>query len=139
MNNKKWLNILKFNCYITIFVGFLSVIASSTLTQLPWLMLLDFLIYPLDNNPNSFRGNEFILNAVLGGIMMGWATMMLMLAKHIENLASIRKAFITSIIVWFIFDSSGSFVSGVYGNIVFNCFFLGMLLIPIINIKPIND
>ena len=71
--------------------------------------------------------------------MMGWATMMLMLAKHIENLASIRKAFITSIIVWFIFDSSGSFVSGVYGNIVFNCFFLGMLLIPIINIKPIND
>jgi hypothetical protein len=135
VDHKKYINLLKLSSLITIITGVMSVLASSPVTQKPWLLLLDFLDWPLDGDPSSFTKESFVLNAVLGGVMIGWGVLMYYVSDELQKSPRLLKAMLASLMCWFISDSIGSFVSGVYGNIFLNFIFLAMYLYPLLKLR----
>lgn len=75
-----WLAWLKIACAVTVCVGLIASAASTTVGAAPWLFLFDLLKWPLDGDPVAFAGETFAVNAVLGGVMVGWGTLMYLLA-----------------------------------------------------------
>ena len=135
VDHKKYISLLKASSLITVVTGVISVMASSPLTQKPWLLLLDLLDWPLDGSPSTFANESFILNAVLGGVMIGWGVLMYFVSDELQKSPRMLKAMIVSLLCWFASDSLGSFVSGVYGNIFLNLVFLAMFLYPLMKIR----
>ncbi len=135
LNHNKYISLLKLSSLITILTGCLSVLASSPVTEKPWLLLLDLLDWPLDGNPSAFTKESFILNAVLGGVMVGWGCLMFYVSDEIKNSPRLLKAMFVSLTCWFVTDSMGSFISGVYGNIILNLIFLSMFLYPLMKLR----
>lgn len=135
VDHGKYINLLKLSSLITVVFGVMSVMASSPLTQKPWLLLLDFLDWPFDGVPSSFSKESFILNAVLGGVMIGWGVLLYFVSDELQKSPRMLKAMIVSLLCWFVSDSLGSFVSGVYGNIYLNVVFLTMYLYPLLRLR----
>ena len=137
LNHKKYIDLLKLSSLITVITGVISVLASSPVTQRPWLLLLDFLDWPLGSSPGSFARESFVLNAVLGGVMIGWGTLMYFVSDELQKSARMLKAMTVSLLCWFVSDSVGSFVSGFYGNILLNILFLSMFLYPLLKLRQL--
>jgi hypothetical protein len=131
MTNKTALMTLKFASAITILTGFICILACHPHTQGTWLWLTDLLTWPLDGSPSTFREEAFILNAVLGGVMMGWGSLMLSLVDEILVNPKLIMKIQTSLLIWFFCDSTGSYFAKVPGNIVLNVVFLITFLIPL--------
>jgi hypothetical protein len=55
-------------------------------------MLLDLLDWPLDGSSSTFANESFILNAVLGGVMIGWGVLMYYLADELQQSPRLLKA-----------------------------------------------
>lgn len=126
---------LKISSLLTILTGLISSLASSIATQKPWLLLFDLLTWPLDGSPANFSNEAFALNAVLGGVMIGWGILMFYVSEELVQSPKLIKGFLVSILCWFISDSIGSYVSGLYGNIVLNVSFLLLSAIPLLNLQ----
>jgi hypothetical protein len=135
LNQNKYVNLLKLSSLVTILTGVLSVLASSPVTEKPWLLLLDLLDWPFDGNPSAFTKESFILNAVLGGVMIGWGCLMFYVSDEIKKSPRLLRAMFVSLLCWFVTDSIGSFLSGVYGNIILNIIFLSMFLYPLMKLR----
>ena len=129
-----WLQIA---CFITIVFGFFSALASFPPTQGIWLFLFDLLQWPLDGNPAGFDPTAAALNAVLGGVMVGWGTLMLLLVRNLyhDQDKLVRRLVLVGILCWFVVDSVGSFLAGIPGNVVLNVGFLAMFLPPLLVIN----
>lgn len=127
-----WLRIV---CILTILTGLLSSLACCRQTQLPWLLLFDVLQWPLDGFPSDFSNISRALNAVLGGVMVGWACLILFLTYSFNE--NIRKALLYSVIIWFMVDSLGSYLAHIPGNIFLNIIFLLLLIVPLIKLKKL--
>jgi hypothetical protein len=134
VSNKVWVKSLQYLNVATIAVGATASFACHPSTQYLWLKLFDLLTWPLDNSPETFQGEAYLLNAVLGGVMIGWGTMMLMLSSEVEKSTKIRNTFLASLFSWYITDSVGSGINGVPGNIVLNTTFLIAYLVPLLGI-----
>ncbi|MCB1315251.1 MAG: hypothetical protein KDK27_04810 [Leptospiraceae bacterium] len=121
-------------CVITILVGLMAAAASHPLGEAPWLLLFDLLAWPLDGHPAAFPFTARAINAVLGGVMVGWACMMLLLVSGPlqKGDASIRRMMLIGLIAWFVVDSAGSFAAGIPGNVVLNVIFLLLFLPPLL-------
>ena len=130
---KKLITWLYIDCVLTIFTGLISLLAAHPATAGPWLLLFDILAWPLDGNPGQFSQLDFALNGVLGGVMVGWGFMMMLFTKtHLtQGDVAARKSIMVAIVAWFISDSAASFVSGLPGNVVLNCGFLLMFMVPL--------
>ena len=122
---------LKAASLITVATGLVSVLASSPSTQGLWLFLLDLLTWPVDGQPSGFQNEAFILNAVLGGVMIGWGTLMFLLSKELHTSVHLVKPMKIALLFWFVSDSAGSLAAGVPGNVVLNITFITMFMIPI--------
>ncbi|MFY7992354.1 MAG: hypothetical protein ACOVP4_03600 [Bacteriovoracaceae bacterium] len=125
---------LKISSLLTILTGLVSSLASSVLTQKPWLLLFDLLTWPLDGSPANFSSEAFALNAVLGGVMIGWGVLMFYVSDELPRSPKLVKGFFISLICWFVSDSIGSYVSGIYGNIILNVLFLLLFIVPLFNL-----
>jgi hypothetical protein len=122
---RRWLQIM---CWITALTGLIAVAASHPALAEPWRLLFDLLEWPLDGHPGGFDRAERVMSAVIGGVMLGWAALM----GQVLRLPDPPYTLVwRSILIWFCFDSTGSALSGVYGNIVLNLLFLLMFWIPL--------
>lgn len=126
---------LKSACCLTVFTGIISVLGSFEPTQLPWLILHN-LLSSSQNSRASFSEDALVLNAIVGGLMMGWGTLMFLLADECAKSIKIWRAMVAGLVVWFFFDSLGSVLSGVYLNVVLNICFITVFIIPLMAIKP---
>jgi hypothetical protein len=135
VSNKIWVKSLQYLNVVTIAVGATASFACHPSTQYLWLKLFDLLTWPLNNSPETFQGEAYILNAVLGGVMIGWGTMMLLLSSEVGKSTKVRNTFLASLFSWYIIDSVGSGISGVPGNIVLNTTFLIAYLVPLLGIS----
>jgi hypothetical protein len=132
----KWLKVLRASSVFVFVTGTLPSLAVFEVTQEPWRLFFDFLLWPIDNNPSGFLPAERQLSAVLGGVLCGWAWLLYKLADPKVFNPSIRTLMVQSAWVWFIIDSGGSVLSGIPLNAVSNVGFLLMLLIPLHALKP---
>jgi hypothetical protein len=119
---------------MTIITGLIAFLASYQKTEAPWLWLLNIL--------SSFGETEFfskessVLNGIVGGLMIGWGLMLLLLSEEIMKSIILWRSTLIGLTAWFIVDSFGSWLSGYHLNIVLNFGFLFPFVIALILIKP---
>lgn len=124
---------------ITIGTGLIASLGSHPATEFVWLWLFDLLRWPLDGNPAGFSSDAQAVNAVLGGVMIGWGLLMLRLARENVFQEPIRAGMQGALLLWFVTDSMGSFAAGLPGNVVLNVVFLILFLIPLRLLKSSKD
>lgn len=123
LGKMKNIKFFKLCCCLTMFTGFLSFLGSNNLSQIPWLKVFNIL-GPASKNISEFSKEAFVLNAIIGGVMIGWGATMFFLADEIFKNRTVWRAVLAGLYVWFCFDSLGSFFAGFYLNIAFNLIFL---------------
>lgn len=138
MNLKTALTGLKIASLITILTGFICLIAAHPALQFPWLWLTDLIFWPLDGYPHHFKDETLILNAVLGGVMMGWGSLMYMLIPELVQNRGLRNKLFISLLIWFVFDSTASCFANAPGNIVLNILFLTLFIVPLSMLKKLG-
>jgi hypothetical protein len=124
---------LKIACVITICVGIICALASYPATDAAWLFLFDLLKWPLDGNPGAFDENTRAVNAVLGGSMVGWGLLMLLLSTKqlLTTMPGLSRMMLIALFAWFVVDSTGSFLADIPGNVVLNVGFLVLFVPPL--------
>lgn len=134
MNRDFFVTWLKLGCLVTSCTGLLAFASSIGADHGLWLWLLDLLTWPLNGVPVNFNQEALLLNAILGGVMAGWGTLMYFIAADpiAQGNMLLARQMLLSILIWFCVDSIGSYVVQIPGNIVLNILFLFMLSIPLL-------
>ncbi len=110
-----------------VFVAFGVLIAAAALPVLsaPLGLMADVIFWPVNGAPEvSSTVQERLLAAIIGGLMVGWGEMLIMLGRG----ANIARATLIGGIAWFIVDSLGSVLAGAPLNAVFNVGFLAVIV-----------
>jgi hypothetical protein len=131
LSRPKLLTWLQLASLITVITGAIAGLGSHPATDFAWLWLFDLLQWPIDGNPALFSSDAHAINAVLGGVMMGWGLLMFKLARDDLFQEPIRAAMQAALLFWFVTDSTGSFAADLPGNVVLNGAFLLLFLIPL--------
>jgi hypothetical protein len=133
MNKDFYYKWLRMACVLTIVTGVVSLLASHPTTETLWRAF----IFALSGFSKDYDFNSTArgISAVLGGVMIGWGWMMFCLSHPKTFNASVRTIFISTLILWFITDSIGSYVSGLSFNIAVNLLFFFLFLIPLWQLK----
>ena len=118
---------------VTIATGLVAAAASHPGGEGPWRVLLDLLAWPLDGEPARFAPETSAVNAVTGGVMVGWGTLMYVVARgpFARGDTTLATPMLCSVVAWFVVDSIGSLLAGVPGNVLLNVAFLVLLALPL--------
>lgn len=124
---------LKFGSALTIFFGFLVAAATVQALSGPVQFLADLIFFPLDGLQSVAAEETRLINAIAGGVMVGWGVMLWMVSTQLypKEPALAGKIIITSIIVWFVIDSTGSVLAGAPLNALGNTSFLLIFCLPL--------
>lgn len=124
---------LKTGASVTIGFGVLIAAAATPALQAPTGFLLDVVFLPLDGAPSTGGQAARLLSAISGGVLVGWGLMMWLLATSLyaREPAICRKIILTSIVSWFLVDSSMSIAAGAILNAFFNIGFLLVFAVPV--------
>lgn len=130
---------LKTGSAITIGFGVIIAAAAIPALQAPTAVLLDLVYLPLDGAPSPAGPDARLLSAISGGVLIGWGLMMWLIATTLypKEPAICRKIILTSIVAWFVVDSSMSIAAGAILNAFFNIGFLLVFALPVW--KPLAD
>ena len=118
---------------ITVATGLVAAAASSPSGERPWRLLLDLLAWPIDGEPERFDPVTSAVNAVTGGVMVGWGTLMYLIARgpFASGDTTLATPMLVSVLAWFVVDSTGSVAAGLPGNVALNVGFLLLLAPPL--------
>lgn len=100
---------------------------------------LDLAYQPLDGSQKVVDGASFILNAILGGVLIGFGVMIWMTAERVyrQDPALGRSLILIPLLSWFVCDSAGSIIAGAWFNAVINIAILATFLVPLL--LPASD
>jgi len=116
-----------------LFIGFGGAIALASLpaTSAPTVFLADLVLWPIDGG-QTLTPESRLLAAVLGGVMLGLGTTLLVLVAKVypREPQLVRTVILVGIWVWFVADSLGSIAAGAPLNALLNVGFLLAFLIP---------
>ena len=95
---------------------------------------LDFAHQPYDGQTQVSGEAGFLLNAILGGILIGFGTMIWMVSEYVfrGNPGLGRKIILTALLAWFVTDSLGSVLAGAWFNAIINLVILVSFLVPLL-------
>ncbi len=121
----------KLGAWLLIGVGAVIAMTAWSGTAGPTVLLADFVFWPLDGAQNLTPESQ-LLAAVLGGVMIGWGAMVLLLVARIypHDPALARSIILPAIWVWFTIDSLASIIAGAPMNVVLNLGFLLAFIVP---------
>ena len=124
---------LKFGSALTIFFGALIAAAAVPAMSGPVQFLADFIFFPLDGLQSVTAEETRLINAIGGGVMVGWGVMLWMVSTQLypKEPALAGKIIMTSIVVWFVIDSAGSVFAGAPLNALGNVSFLLVFCLPL--------
>jgi len=133
MTQETTLRWLKFGSALTIFFGALVAAAAVPVLSGPVQFLADLIFFPLDGLQSVAAKETRLINAIGGGVMVGWGVMLWMISTQLypKEPALAGKIIMTSIIVWFIVDSTGSVLAGAPLNALGNTSFLLIFCLPL--------
>jgi len=92
--------------------------------------LVDLFTWPLDGAQTLGASETRLALAIGGGVMAGWGLMIWMVATRLADREPglARALVLIPVIVWFVFDSLGSFAAGVPVNVAVNALFLALFV-----------
>jgi len=115
-----------------LFIGFGAAIALASLpaTSAPTVFLADLVLWPIDGGQTLTQESR-LLSAVLGGVMLGFGTTLLVLVAKVypREPQLVRTVILAGVWVWFVADSIGSIAAGAPANALLN---VGLLLVFIL-------
>ena len=133
MNHQQTVKWLKTASAIVIGFGLLTVV--SVLPGISELMrlFLDLAFWPLDGAQNASGGEVALLSAILGGITIGWGVMFWQVSARLypRDPELARSLILSSIVTWFVIDSTGSVLAGAPFNALYNASFLLLFAVPL--------
>jgi hypothetical protein len=124
---------LKLGSALTIFFGALIAAAAVPAMSGPVQFLADLIFFPLDGLQSVAAEETRLINAIGGGVMVGWGVMLWMVSTQLYPKEPVLagKIIMTSIIVWFVIDSAGSVFAGAPLNALGNVSFLLIFCLPL--------
>ncbi|MGB8816753.1 MAG: hypothetical protein WCC66_02420 [Rhizobiaceae bacterium] len=96
-------------------------------------LFVDLLKWPLDGAQTVAAQEARIIAAIGGGITVGWGVMIWQIASRIlpTDPALGRQLLTTSMLSWFVIDSTASWLAGVPLNVALNTALLALFLVPL--------
>jgi len=93
-------------------------------------MFLDLAHQPYEGAQPITGKSAHLLNAILGGILVGFGVMIWVVAEHVlrKDFVLGRRLILIPLLCWFITDSLGSVFAGAWFNVVINAAILGLFL-----------
>lgn len=124
---------LKTGAAVTIGFGLLVAVAAIPALSSPAAVLLDLIYFPLDGSQATGAPADRLLSAIAGGVMAGWGTMIWIVADEVYpgNPDLGRRLVLSSVVTWFVIDSSMSVAAGAPLNVVGNLGFLLVFVLPV--------
>lgn len=118
---------------LTIVFGLLIALGSHDATDVFVRWFSDVMFLRVGSGVEELTNTNHLADAILGGIMCGWAALMWLLADQflVVNPRETKRVIITSMAVWFVIDSTGSIASGAWLNAIANVGFLLMFVLPL--------
>lgn len=113
--------------------GLLMILAPVTPTLGLVERFLDLAHQPLDGAQAIVGDAAFLLNAILGGVLVGFGLMIWLVAERVyrNDPALGRGLILTPLIGWFVCDGLGSVIAGAWFNVVLNTVFLAIFVAPL--------
>jgi len=95
---------------------------------------LDFAFQPLNGLETLSGTTAGLLNAILGGVLLGFGVMIWMVAEHVyrKDVKLGRRLLLAPIVSWFLCDSLGSVIAGAWFNAALNVGIFVLLTIPVL-------
>lgn len=133
MNQNTTLSWLKFGSALTVFFGILVAAAATPIGAAPTQYLADLIFFPIDGAQDLTAPETRLISAIGGGVMAGWGVLLWMLSTRVfpTDQALAAKLIITSIVTWFVIDSTGSILAGAPLNAAINVSFLLIFCVPL--------
>jgi len=96
-------------------------------------MFLDLAHQPYEGAQPITGKSANLLNAILGGVLVGFGAMIWMVAEHVlrKDFTLGRKLILIPLICWFITDSLGSVLAGAWFNAVLNTGIFGPFILAL--------
>lgn len=129
--------IMKFSAIVFIVFGLLSALAAWPPLAGPQQFLVQLIFADFDGSVTIATQSERLLSAILGGIIAGLGVMLWQLVDKLyqDNPALIGRIIITSLLTWFVVDSTASVLAGAPFNFIGNLGFLALFLVPLMRAK----
>ena len=121
-------------CWMTILIGALFALSVFAALRSPTLLFLDVIYWPIDGQPAMLSREAILGTALVGAVMVGWGVLMLGLAQD-ERLSKeprVWRLMTTSVVVWFVVDSTASVLGGAGLNALSNAVFTAMFVYPVV-------
>lgn len=121
----------KLGAWLLMGVGAVIALAAWSGTSGPTVLLTDLVFWPVEGGQSLTPASQ-LLATILGGVMVGWGVMVLLLVVRVYPVdpGLARSVILPAIWVWFVVDSAGSIVAGAPINVVLNLGFLVAFVIP---------
>lgn len=131
---------LVFSCWFTIAFGAMCAATTVPGLQMPVRTLVDVAFWPLDGWPGAITREGSLPWGILGGVMIGWGSMMLGITRHatVQNQPWLWRTMLLSLFAWYVPDSTASVLSGGWGNAVLNTGFLLMFVVPLMKLGALR-
>lgn len=131
---------LKLAALIMVATGVLFSLASITQTDLGVRFLLDVVFFRVGEGPEALEESHRLVNAILGGVMIGWGAMIWLLVDRflVQAPLDVKRILVVGLATWFVVDSAGSIASGGWLNAVLNVGFLAVFLVPLMKIPAVR-
>lgn len=124
---------LRFAAGMTMMTGLALALAALPALNLPVRLLADLLVWPINGAETLAAPETRLALAIGGGVMLGWGLMIWHLAAEPLERApdAVRGIVRTSILGWFLIDSTASVAAGAALNVAANLVFLALFLVPL--------
>ena len=117
--HKSWLRV---TAVIVGSFGPVFALGSVAATAEPARFTMDLLAWPPDGATTWTHPDTRFLSALAGGFLLGWGVLIWQLATHVYDTCpeGVRRAVLSSLLIWFVVDTAGSVASGNASNAFFN-------------------
>ena len=125
---------LKFAAVVTVVTGLFFAVASTAPTDAAVRQLLDVVFFRFGDGPAELSDSHHLVNAILGGVMVGWGVTVWLVVDRLLALAprEVGRILLVGLAAWFVVDSTGSVASGGWLNAVpLNVAFFAVFLVPL--------
>ncbi len=124
---------LKAGAGLMIFFGLLIAAATIPAAAAPVEILADLIFFPVDGAQDFGTPETRLMSAISGGLLIGWGLMLWMLATRLypKDSELAKQLIVTSVLAWFVVDSTGSILSGAPLNALLNVSFLLIFCLPL--------
>ncbi len=130
-----WIKWLKGCSLFIVGVGVMLAVVDLPVIGKPAQLFIDFCYFRLFSAQSVQLSREALFaTSLTGALTVGWGLFMHQTIEPLArtNPAVLRRAMGVAFTVWFVFDQAGSWRNGGYGNLISNCAFYALFMLPLV-------